>query len=124
MPATDAQLAAALETATGGVVHLATIDGPACGAAGEFVAVDTRPAQVTCPACRPPARTITLRTHDGAYARNRIPASVHALANEVPGVVVGTACGRVFAYARTSGMTVGEGGTLTCSACREGRQAR
>lgn len=64
-------------------------------------------------------RTLTLRTHDGAYRRNRIPDAVHALTNELPGVAVGTACGRVFGIATTAGLSVDpEPRPITCRACR------
>jgi hypothetical protein len=67
----------------------------------------------------PAARTLTLRTHAGAYGRNRIPASTHVLANELPGVGVGTACGRVFGFATTSGLTIDtEARPVTCTACK------
>lgn len=123
MPATDADVTAALEAATP-VAHLMDEDLLAvCGASADatgWLRVTPVAGDVTCPACQSPARTITLRTHAGAYARNRMPDAVHVLANEVPGVVVGTACGRVFAFARTSGMTVeAEGKAVTCRACRD-----
>lgn len=58
--ATEAgELLEALATATGGIVHRLTAAGPACGidadASAAWLALDSDPAAVTCPACLAPA---------------------------------------------------------------------
>jgi hypothetical protein len=67
-----------------------------------------------------PARTMTITSIRPAYYRNQTPSvAVHALINELPGVALGTACGRVFAIARTAGLTIDAAPRpITCAACR------
>jgi hypothetical protein len=67
-----------------------------------------------------PARTLTITSIRPAYMRNQTPSiATHALVNEIPGIVLGTACGRVFAIARTAGLTIDPSPRpITCAACR------
>jgi hypothetical protein len=67
-----------------------------------------------------PARTLSITNIRPAYYRNQTPSvAVHALTNELPGVALGTACGRVFGFANTAGLAIdAEPRPITCTACR------
>jgi hypothetical protein len=65
-------------------------------------------------------RTLSITSVRPAYYRNQRPLiAVHVLAHEMPGVALGTACGRVFGFARTSGLAIDEEPRpVTCAACK------
>lgn len=123
MPATDADVLAALAAQTG-PTHRATLDGPACGATADFIAVSMTADEITCPAClrQEGSRTFTITSVAPGYRRDQRPTvATHLLAHEVPGVVVGSVCGRVFGFSRTAGLAVdAEPRPVTCSACDRG----
>lgn len=66
-------------------------------------------------------RTLSITSIQPAYYRNQRPTvAVHVLANELPGVALGTACVRVFGIGTTAGLAKDrEPRPVTCQACKK-----
>jgi capsular polysaccharide biosynthesis protein len=63
-------------------------------------------------------KTVTITSPAPAYYRNQSPLkATHVLANMLEDVVVGTACGRIFAFARAH-LTLDETPAVSCDSCK------